>query len=166
MFSTQLTTDKINYMRKIILAASLLFAFVAAIKGQTINPNYDTTLAQALGADDYGMKMYVFVVLKSGDNKTTDKDFINSCFAGHMKNIGRLIEAKQLIVAGPFGKNDNDFRGLFILNVSSIEEAKQLLDTDPAIKADLLRPELYPWYGSAALSEYLQAADKIWKVKP
>lgn len=153
-------------MRKIILAASLLFAFVAAIKGQTINPNYDTTLAQALGADDYGMKMYVFVVLKSGDNKTTDKDFINSCFAGHMKNIGRLIEAKQLIVAGPFGKNDNDFRGLFILNVSSIEEAKQLLDTDPAIKADLLRPELYPWYGSAALSEYLQAADKIWKVKP
>lgn len=153
-------------MRKTILTVGLFLACVLAMKGQTTNPNYDTTLAQALGADDYGMKMYVFVVLKSGKNKTTDKDFINSCFAGHMKNIGRLIEAKQLIVAGPFGKNDNDFRGLFILNVSSIEEAKQLLDTDPAIKADILRPELYPWYGSAALSEYLQAADKIWKVKP
>jgi len=153
-------------MRKTILTVGLFLACVLAMKGQTTNPNYDTTLAQALGADDYGMKMYVFVVLKSGNNKTTDKDFINSCFAGHMQNIGRLVESKQLIVAGPFGKNDNDFRGLFILNVTSLEEAKALLETDPAIKADLLAPELYPWYGSAALSEYLDAADKIWKVKP
>lgn len=153
-------------MKKTILAASLIIAFVIIATGQTTNPNYDTTLAQSLGADDYGMKMYVFVVLKSGNNKTTDKDLINKCFAGHMENIGRLVESKQLIVAGPFGENDNDFRGLFILNVTSLEEARALLETDPAIKADLLAPELYPWYGSAALSEYLEAADKIWKLKP
>jgi len=26
--------------------------------------------------------------------------------------------------------------------------------------------ELYKWYGSAALPEYIEFSDKIWKVKP
>jgi uncharacterized protein YciI len=134
--------------------------------GQSANPQLDTVLAKKLGADEYGMKMYVFVILKSGSNKTTDRQFIDSCFIGHLANIGKLADAKQLVVAGPFEKNDADFRGLFILNVSTIEEAKKLLMTDPAIKAELLKPEMYQWYGSAALPEYLSAHDKIWKSKP
>lgn len=134
--------------------------------GQSANPQLDTALARKLGADEYGMKMYVFVILKSGSNKTTDRQFIDSCFIGHLANIGKLAEAKQLIVAGPFDKNDADFRGLFILNVGTIEEANKLLMTDPAIKAELLKPEMYPWYGSAALPEYLSAHDKIWRSKP
>jgi len=133
---------------------------------QNNNPNYDSTLAKNLGADEYGMKMYVFVVLKSGDNDTTDKKFINECFVGHLANINRLVDEKLLIVAGPFGKNNDDYRGLFILNVATIEEANELLATDPAIKARLLKAETYPWYGSAALPEYLDASDKVWKVKP
>ena len=133
---------------------------------QTTNPQLDTALARKLGADDYGMKMYVFVILKTGDNKTADKAFTDSCFTGHLANIGRLAGLKQLVVAGPFGKNDHDFRGLFILNVSTVDQANQLLETDPAIKARLLRAELYPWYGSAALPEYLDAHNKIWKTMP
>ena len=134
--------------------------------GQNLNPQLDTTLARQLGADQYGMKMYVFVILKSGENQTKNAHFIDSCFTGHMANIGKLVETKQLIVAGPFGKNTNDYRGLFILNVSTIEEALKLLESDPAIKEKLLRAELYPWYGSAALSEYLNVHDKIWQEKP
>ena len=149
-------------MNKFITIAIFLFSFSIAF-AQTTNPNYDSTLAKKLGADNYGMKMYVFVVLKSGENKSTDKKFKDSCFAGHMKNINRLADSRQLIVAGPFGKNENDFRGLFILNVKTIEEASQLLETDPAIKAGFLKPELYTWYGSAALPEYLELVDKIWK---
>lgn len=133
---------------------------------QTINPELDTALAKRLDADDYGMKMYVFVILKTGGNPSKDKAFIENSFRGHLANIGRLAEAKQLVVAGPFGKNESDFRGLFILNVRTVEEGRKLLETDPAIKADLLKAELYPWYGSAAISEYLTAHDKIWKSKP
>lgn len=140
-------------------------SFTSAL-AQNNNPNYDSTLAKNLGADDYGMKMYVFVVLKSGDNDTTDKKFINECFVGHLANINRLVDEKLLIVAGPFGKNNDDYRGLFILNVATFEEANELLATDPAIKARLLKAETYPWYGSAALPEYLDASDKVWKVKP
>ena len=133
---------------------------------QTTNLRLDTALAKRLGADDYGMKMYVFVILKSGDNKSTDRKFVDSCFNGHLANIQRLADAKQIIVAGPFGKNENDFRGLFILNVSTVDQANKLLATDPAVNARLLKADLYPWYGSAALSEYLSFHDKIWKKNP
>ena len=113
------------------------------------------------------MKNYYFVILKTGPNTTTDKDFISECFKGHMENMGRLVEDGKLIVAGPFGKNDDTFRGLFILNnLASIEEAIALLDTDPAIKNGLLEAKVYKWYGSAALPEYLPFSDKIWKAKP
>ena len=147
-------------------AAAFLFITIILAKtsvGQATNPKYDSALAHKLGADDYGMKNYVFVILKSGDNKSTDKKIIDSCFEGHLSNIKRLAQMGKLVLAGPFGKNENQYRGLFVLNVSTFEEAQQLLGTDPAINAHFLSADLYPWYGSAALPEYLDASDKIWK---
>lgn len=142
---------------------SMLFNVVAI--GQNTNPGYDSTLAKKLGADDYGMKSYVLVILKTGTNNTTDKAFIDSCFRGHMDNIGRLVDESKLIVAGPIGKNEKTYRGIFILDVNTIEEAMELVQTDPAIKEKLLEPELYKWYGSAALPEYLKYTGKISKIK-
>jgi uncharacterized protein YciI len=130
------------------------------------NPNYDSTLAKSLDADDYGMKGFVLVILKTGSNTTIDKEFINKCFTGHMENINRLVDLGKLIVAGPLGKNDKTYRGIFILNTTDLKEAEEMLQTDPAIKEKLLDAELYKWYGSAALPVYLEASDKIWKVKP
>lgn len=131
------------------------------------NPNYDKVLADKLGGDDYGMKSYFFVILKTGTNKTEDKNLISESFRGHLKNIDRLVKENKLIVAGPFGKNDKNYRGLFILNnVKTMEEAKDLLQTDPAIIIGLLDYEIFTWYGSAALPEYLPFSEKIWKSKP
>lgn len=137
------------------------------ISNETNNPNFDAALAEKLGGDDYGMKSYIFVILKTGLNpSTSDKEEINNYFKGHMDNITKLVEQKKLVVAGPMGKNDLQYRGIFILsNVSSLEEAHKLLQTDPAIKSGLLDAELYNWYGSAALPEYLPFSDKIWKSK-
>jgi uncharacterized protein YciI len=133
---------------------------------QKSNPNYDETLAKKLGADDLGMRDYVFVILKTGENKTTDKEELSKLFRGHMENIQRLVKEGKLIVAGPFGKNDKTWRGLFILDVKTVEEARELVNTDPAIKAGIFDVDLVPWYGSAALPEYLPASDKIWKANP
>jgi len=140
---------------------------IKSTEKDSINPNYDANLAKRLGADAYGMKGYIFVVLKTGSNQTTDKALISEKFKGHMENMNKLVEQKKLVVAGPFGKNNNNYRGLFILSdVKTLDEAKELLQTDPAIKAGLLDVEVYYWYGSAALSEYLDSADKVWKSKP
>lgn len=148
---------------------AFLFIFLFSgfnILAQKANPNYDEALSKKLGADDYGMKNYVFVILKTGENKTTDKEERNRLFRGHMENIQRLVGNGKLVVAGPFGENDKTWRGLFILNVKTVEEAKELVQTDPAIKAGIFDVELVPWYGSAALPEYLPASDKIWKAEP
>jgi uncharacterized protein YciI len=152
-------------MKHLFILLASLFVIALGV-GQTVNPRYDSTLAKTLQADDYGMKSYVLVILKTGSNKSTDKVLIDSCFAGHMKNIGRLVDLNKLVVAGPMAKNEKLYRGIFILNVTSFDEANELLQTDPAISEKLLEAELYAWYGSAALPEYLKVSDKIWKIKP
>jgi uncharacterized protein YciI len=140
----------------------VLLTGTSTIQAQSSNPKYDKSLADSLGADNYGMKMYVLVILKTGP-ATKDQAATDSLFGGHMKNIKRLAEIGKLVVAGPFQKNDKDYRGIFILNVKTTEEAATLLETDPAIHAGLLAPELFGWYGSAALPMYLPASEKVAK---
>jgi len=61
-----------------------------------------------------------------------------------------LAKEGKLVLAGPFFGND-DLRGIYIFNVKTIEEAKKLTNSDPAIQAGSLIMELKEWYGSAAL---------------
>lgn len=152
-------------MKKIVLLGISLVAALAT-QAQTPNPKYDAALAKTLGADEYGMKPYVLVLLKTGSNATQDKEKVQSLFRGHMANIQRLADEGKLIVAGPLGKNEKAYRGIFIFNVKTLEEANALVETDPAVKEKLLEAEFYQWYGSAALPEYLKAHEKIEKMKP
>lgn len=131
--------------------------------GQTDNPNYNDSLAKLYEADDYGMKSYFFVLLQSGKNTNQDEKFLEKCFGDHMKNINDLVSQGKLIVAGPFGKNNDEMRGIFIINAKTIEEVNTLLINDTAIQKDVLTAHIYPWYGSAALPSYLEDSDKIWK---
>lgn len=137
-------------------------------KDSTIaNPDYSRYLAGKWGGDEYGMKAYIFVILKTGANKSTDQSFINETFKGHLNNIQKLVNEGKVIVAGPFDKNDQNYRGIFILdNITTATEAKELLQTDPAIQSGLLDFDLYSWYGSAALPAYIPVSEKIWKLKP
>jgi uncharacterized protein YciI len=150
-------------MKNLICVLFILFACL--LKAQTVNPNFNQHLADSLGADERGMKMYTFVILKTGPASTTNKAHVDSAFAGHMQNIGVLVKDHKLIVAGPFGKNEKAYRGLFILNVKDVKEAHKLLETDPAIKAKLLEAEIFQWYGSAALGQYLPFHDQLQKYK-
>lgn len=133
-------------MKKLIL----LFV-VVSVSAFAQKPTYDSILAKKLGADERGMKKYVFCILKTGPANITDKVKKDSLFAGHMKNIGRLADEGKLAVAGPFMKNDRQYRGIYIFNVATIKEAEELTLTDPAIKAGVFIVELTEWYGSASL---------------
>ena len=145
-------------MRKyylISLLAILTITSAAQKKIENKKPVFDSSLAKKLGADDYGMKKYVMAFLREGKNKNLDSVESANLQIAHLKNIIRLADEGKLIVAGPF-LDDQPVRGIFIFNVSSIEEAKKLTGTDPAIRAGVLEMDLRPWYGSAALIEAIR----------
>jgi len=145
---------------------AILFVVVSIHSlAQNYTPVYDSILARSYGADEYGMKSYVFALLKTGPNKTEDKAVRDSLFRGHMNNINKLADEGNLVIAGPFGKNEKQYRGLFILNTTSVEEAMKWLSGDAAVNAGIFEVEFIPWYGSAALPAYLPVHEKISKVK-
>lgn len=133
---------------------------------QPTNPLYNTQLADSLGADEYGMKTYIMAILKTGPSKETDNEKLNSYFKGHMENITKMAADGKLVVAGPFGKNTEGLRGIFILDVKTVEEAIQLVQNDPAISNGVFMVEFHPWYGSAALPVYLDVHKRISKINP
>ncbi len=127
---------------------------------------FDPELAKKLGADERGMKTYVLCILKTGPKDAEIKgDQRKEIFAGHFANIGRLADEGKLAVAGPFGKNDKSYRGLYIFNVATIEEAEKLVVLDPAVKAGVFVPDLTLWYGSAAMMVINDTHKRIEKPK-
>lgn len=145
---------------------SLVLALLCIVSPGFAAGPYDAELAKKLGADERGMKMYVLCILKTGpkdaDFKGKERDDV---FAGHFANIGRLADEGKLAVAGPFGKNDKSWRGLYIFNVPTVEEAEKLVVLDPAVKAGVFVYELTPWYASAAMMTINETHKRIQKPK-
>lgn len=146
-------------MIKTFLIATLLVFTLFTAKAQ--NSIYDKKLADSLKADENGMKNYIFVILKTGTYDERNKARRDSLFKGHFANIKKLADLGKLIVAGPIRKNDKTYRGLFILNVETKEEAITILQDDPTIKEKIFDLEIFDWYGSAALPMYLDYHNKI-----
>ncbi len=152
-------------MLKIALILMIFIALNNNGNAQTSDSNiqsYDSLLAIKYGADDYGMKQFVMAFLKSGQNILTDKAEKDRIQSEHMKNINKMAEDGKLVIAGPF-MDKQSIRGIYIFDVRTIEEARELTSTDPAVKAGVLEMELHPWYGSAALLEINNIHNKIQK---
>ena len=103
------------YVSKKILFTLLFIAFNLVGFAQETS-SYDEALAKKFGGDERGMKTYVFCILKTGTNTTATAEEKKVLFDGHMANIKKLADENKLVVAGPFMKNDKNYRGIFIFN--------------------------------------------------
>ncbi len=122
------------------------------IHAQTANSDYAKALADSLEAKNvHNTGDYIFVLLKPGMIKLDDKSKAAEILQEHLKSIEQWEDEGKIVIDGRFGRNDKSYKGAFILNVKSKEEAKSLLETDPAIKERLLVAEVYDWYGSETL---------------
>jgi len=93
----------------------------------------------------FEMTTYYFCLLTKGANPgQLTREQARPHQQGHMDNIKRLADAGKLLVAGPFA-DGGDWRGIFILKCASLDEAKALVATDPAVVAGLLNAEVRPW---------------------
>jgi len=142
-------------LAKIALAATISTLPVLASEpgaGPPVAPEgYDAALATRLGADERGMRKYVLVILKTGATRVADGPGREAMFAGHFANMERLAKAGKLALAGPFSKDPAGWRGLYVFAVESIDEARELAETDPVVVQGEMVAEYHEWYGSAAL---------------
>jgi uncharacterized protein len=154
-------------MIKLSLAVAIIVFSAFAVLGQTAgkpNPDYDADLAKKLGGNDNGLKSYVLVVLKTGPNDASIKgEERTEAFQGHFANIKKLANEGKMAIAGPFGKNDKSFRGLFILNTTSLDEARSWTEADPTVKSGIFVVDYIPWFGSASLMATYEIHKKISK---
>ena len=121
-------------LTSIILMALIILAYSKSVSAQTSIE------------DEYQMKSYIMVFLKAGPNRSQDSVTTSKLMEGHLNNIERLMKEKKMVLAGPF-LDDGMYKGIFILDVATLDEAQKLLSSDPAIKAGRLDYEIHPWYG-------------------
>jgi uncharacterized protein YciI len=62
----------------------------------------------------------------------------------HLTHLKNVMAGGKGVIVGPIG-SEGRVRGILVLRVSSIEEAKALTDTDPAVRAGQFAVEIHPW---------------------
>lgn len=156
-----------------LLTAALLFSCLpwmaqaqtdsaAASNSPPNKAKFDAELAKTVGADEMGMKPYIFVLLKTGPNKMPPGPERDEMFKGHFANIKHMTAQGKLTLAGPLDGVDG-WRGLFILAVTDMDEAKKLIAADPVIIKGEMIAEYHKFYGSAALMLLPDAHNKVAK---
>jgi len=125
--------------RSVLILAILLIALCPVSFGQQ-----DSTAKKT----EPQVKQFWLVILKTGpkDREITDTAQRKKLFAGHFANMERLHKEGILKAAGPFGKNDFTWRGLFILDCKTKEEAESYVQTDPSVVAGIFIVDIVPWY--------------------
>jgi uncharacterized protein YciI len=144
-------------LRAIVTGAVLTTAGVAALSAVT--PPAASTTAQPtatpppnVGPGGYEMTTYFVGFLYRGPSWSPEETpESRKTQEGHLANIQRLAKEGKLLLAGPF-TDDGDLRGMFVFQVASLEEAKALCDTDPAVQAGRLRVELHPWFSAKGIN--------------
>lgn len=96
-------------------------------------------------AKDGDMKTYYLVLLKKGPNRTQDSATVVAIQEGHMAHLNKMAAAGKMNIAGPL-MEDGDIRGICIYDTASWEEARQLAESDPAVRSGRLTVEIHPWY--------------------
>jgi uncharacterized protein YciI len=149
-------------IRLTALAALLLLAGSALAEDAAApaSPAFDAALAETLGADEYGMRQYVLVILKTGPTPVPAGAARDEMFRGHFANMRRLAAEGKLALAGPLDGVDG-WRGLFILAVDDLAEAAALVATDPVVIHGEMIAEYHKYYGSAALMLVNETHEKV-----
>jgi uncharacterized protein YciI len=102
------------------------------------------------------MKRYYVAFLRRGPAWTAERTEESKRHGeGHMAHIEKMARAGKLLIAGPFEVDraiTDALAGLYIFDVATIEEARELVGQDPAVQAGRFTAEVLPWFGPAGLT--------------
>jgi uncharacterized protein len=96
-------------------------------------------------AQPFKQVTYYFSFLRRGPNWTAQRTpETEKLQAAHMANINAMAKTGKLVIAGPF-ENAGEYAGVFVFKVATLDEAKALAESDPAVKAGRLVADVHPW---------------------
>jgi uncharacterized protein YciI len=112
--------------------------------------------AAAAPAERFEMKKYFVAFLRRGPAWTAERTPESIRHGeGHMAHIDKMARAGKLLIAGPFEVDRSELTalaGIYIFDVPTLEEARDLVGQDPAVQAGRFVPEVLPWWGPAGLT--------------
>lgn len=85
--------------------------------------------------------VYVYKPLKENFNKTATEQE-NKIVSEHFLYLKDLLEKNILVLAGP---ETNAKFGIAVLETQTEEEAKKIMENDPAVSNKVFTAELYPF---------------------
>jgi len=111
---------------------------------------YDDTQAwQDVNEHFPNMTIYYLFLLKKGPAWSSEATpEIDALQAAHLANLRRLATLGKLVINGPLLDSfaaSGEIRGVGALKTSSLEEARDLVSTDPMVKTGHLIFELHAW---------------------
>jgi uncharacterized protein YciI len=120
----------------------------AVIENPIVTPSAEEIAAVEAEAlpplEEPKLKQYYFVMLVKGPVRDQSEKMVRKIQIGHLENIKRLTDLGKIKLAGPF-MDDDDWRGIFIMDCTTLEEVQSLLKTDPAITSGRLTYIAHPW---------------------
>jgi len=86
-------------------------------------------------------------LFRTGRGATYDDAELARIQAEHLAHHARLRESGQVVTNGPVrDQPDVSLRGLTFYRTGSLEQARQLAEADPAVRAGRLAVEIMTWY--------------------
>ncbi|WP_367582891.1 YciI family protein [Aquimarina sp. 2304DJ70-9] len=121
---------------------------VKAIKEQLQKDGFKTfDYIDEESGDTVIMQQYFIAFLKSGPNRSQNKEETDSLQKLHLQHLGRMYKEGYADISGPFG-DDGDIRGITIYNTPTQKMADNLAHMDPMVKAGRLIIEIHPWWAA------------------
>lgn len=105
---------------------------------------------------------YQLIILRTVPGaRALAKDEHQKVMEGHLGHFRRMAMEGKMVVAGPFGEQDDKTaEGLCLYRAASVAEARALAEADPAVKAGQLRVEAMSWYTEKGALTF-PAAEKL-----
>lgn len=66
--------------------------------------------------------------------------------AAHLGNLADLGRRGKMFIAGPVDQAPGGLRGICVMNTETLEEARELMEKDPAVKIGRLKVDVLTWY--------------------
>ena len=100
-------------------------------------------------AESMGMTVYYVFLLKKGPTWSPDSTpELGELQEAHLANLKRLADMGKLVINGPLLDSfatSGEIRGMGALKTNSMQEAQDLINTDPMVKVGRLIFELHAW---------------------